>query len=132
MPKNAWSRPVLVAGDWASFNWYRLTRTWCKRGLSWIRNRRAAKQRPTPSSRVTQYRNKDGFDTVCFAIGDEAWKNFSSLLLDRFPDQNRDVAELQHAEMAVQAYGGSSLSEKSGKKNLYDFLGLKFVPSRLA
>jgi hypothetical protein len=34
--------------------------------------------------------------------------------------------------MAVQAYSGSSLSAGTGTKNLYDFLGLKFVPSRLA
>jgi hypothetical protein len=29
----------------------------------------------------------------------------------------------------VQAYLGSSLSAGIGKKNLYDFLGLKFAPS---
>jgi hypothetical protein len=28
--------------------------------------------------------------------------------------------------MAVQAYCGSSLTTGGGKKNLYDFLGLKF------
>ena len=61
----------------------------------------------------------------------EEWKTFSSLLLDRLPDQNRDTAELPHAEMAVQAYRGFSLSADSGKKNLYEFLGLKFEPSRL-
>jgi hypothetical protein len=67
-----------------------------------------------------------------FRDRDEAWKNFSSLLLDRLPNQNRDTAELPHAEMAVQAYGGSSLSAESSKKNLYEFLGLKYEPSRLA
>jgi pimeloyl-ACP methyl ester carboxylesterase len=67
-----------------------------------------------------------------FRDRDEVWKNFSSLLLDRLPNQNRDVAELQHTEMAVQAYGGSSLSAESSKKNLYEFLGLKYEPSRLA
>jgi pimeloyl-ACP methyl ester carboxylesterase len=64
-----------------------------------------------------------------FRDRNEAWKDFSSLLLDRLPDQNRDTAELPHAEMAVQAYRGSSLSAESGKKNLYEFLGLKFEPS---
>jgi pimeloyl-ACP methyl ester carboxylesterase len=67
-----------------------------------------------------------------FRDRNEAWKTFSSRLLDRLPDQNRDTAELPHAEMAVQAYHGSSLSADSGKKNLYEFLGLKFEPSRLA
>ena len=67
-----------------------------------------------------------------FRDRNEVWKNFSSLLLDRFPDQNRDTAELPHAEMAVQAYRGFSLSEDGGKKNLYEFLGLKYEPSRLA
>jgi pimeloyl-ACP methyl ester carboxylesterase len=66
-----------------------------------------------------------------FRDRNEAWKTFSSLLLDRLPDRNRDTAELPHAEMAVQAYRGSSLSADSGKKNLYEFLGLKFEPSRL-
>ena len=32
----------------------------------------------------------------------------------------------------VQAYGGSSLSAATGNKNLYDFLGLKFEPLRIA
>jgi hypothetical protein len=32
----------------------------------------------------------------------------------------------------VQAYGGSSLSAGTGNKNLYDFLGLKFEPLRIA
>ena len=67
-----------------------------------------------------------------FRDRNEEWKDFSSLLLDRLPDQNRDTAELPHAEMAVQAYRGSSLSAESGKKNLYEFLGLKYEPSRLA
>ena len=67
-----------------------------------------------------------------FRDRNEEWKTFSSRLLDRLPDQNRDTAELPHAEMAVQAYRGSSLSADSGKKNLYEFLGLKFEPTRLA
>jgi hypothetical protein len=67
-----------------------------------------------------------------FRDRNDAWKTFSSLLLARLPGQNRDIAELPHAEMAVQAYSGSSLSAGTGTKNLYDFLGLKFVPSRLA
>ncbi len=33
---------------------------------------------------------------------------------------------LAHGEMAVQAYCGSPLASGSGKKNLYDFLGLNF------
>jgi pimeloyl-ACP methyl ester carboxylesterase len=67
-----------------------------------------------------------------FRDRNDAWKTFSSLLLARLPDQNRDTAELPHSEMAVQAYRGSSLSADTGKKNLYDFLGLRFVPSCLA
>jgi pimeloyl-ACP methyl ester carboxylesterase len=67
-----------------------------------------------------------------FRDRNETWKNFSSLLFDRFPEANRDTAELPHAEMAVEAYGGSSLSANSGKKNLYDFLGLNFQPSPIA
>ena len=67
-----------------------------------------------------------------FRDRNDAWKTFSSLLLDRLPDKNRDTADLPHAEMAVQAYRGSSLSAGTGKKNLYDFLGLKFEPSPVA
>jgi pimeloyl-ACP methyl ester carboxylesterase len=67
-----------------------------------------------------------------FRDRNDAWKTFSSLLLARLPDQNRDTAELPHAEMAVQAYSGSSLSAGTGKKNLYDFLGLKYEPSCVA
>jgi pimeloyl-ACP methyl ester carboxylesterase len=67
-----------------------------------------------------------------FRDRDDAWKTFSSLLLARLPDQNSDTAELPHTEMAVQAYNGSSLSAGAGKKNLYDFLGLKFESSAIA
>jgi hypothetical protein len=67
-----------------------------------------------------------------FRDRNDAWKTFSSLLLSRLPGQNRDTAELSHAEMAVQAYNGSCLSTGNGKKNLYDFLGLKFEPSSIA
>jgi pimeloyl-ACP methyl ester carboxylesterase len=66
-----------------------------------------------------------------FRDRNDAWKTFSTLLLDRLPEQNRDTAELPHAEMAVQAYRGSSLGKDTGKKNLYDFLSLKFVSSLL-
>jgi pimeloyl-ACP methyl ester carboxylesterase len=64
-----------------------------------------------------------------FRDRDDAWKTFSSLLIDRLPEKNRDTAELPHAEMAVQAYRGSPLSMETEKKNLYEFLGLKFEPS---
>jgi pimeloyl-ACP methyl ester carboxylesterase len=67
-----------------------------------------------------------------FRDRNDAWKTFSALLLARLPDQNRDTAELPHAEMAVQAYSGASLSALPGKKNLYDFLGLKFTSSPIA
>jgi pimeloyl-ACP methyl ester carboxylesterase len=66
-----------------------------------------------------------------FRDRNDTWETFSSLLFDRLPNKNRDTAELPHAEMAVQAYRGSSLSVDSDKKNLYDFLGLKFVPSSI-
>ena len=66
-----------------------------------------------------------------FRDRNDSWKTFSSLLLDR-SDQNRDTAELPHSEMAVEAYCGSALSAGTGKKNLYDFLGLKFEPSPVA
>jgi pimeloyl-ACP methyl ester carboxylesterase len=62
----------------------------------------------------------------------DTWKTFSSLLLDHLPDQNRDTAELSHTEIAVQAYRGSSLSAGTGKKNLYEFMGLKFEPWPIA
>ena len=64
-----------------------------------------------------------------FRHRNDAWKTFSSLLFDRLPEENRDTAELQHVDMAVRTYLGSSLSAGIGKKNLYDFLGLKFAPS---
>jgi hypothetical protein len=47
------------------------------------------------------------------------------MLCDRLPEENRDTAELSHGQMSVEAYCGSSLTP-SAKKNLYDFLGLKF------
>jgi pimeloyl-ACP methyl ester carboxylesterase len=65
--------------------------------------------------RFGEYRNRS-----------DEWKTFSSLLCDHLPEENRDTAELSHAEMAVQAYGGFSLSADRKKKNLYDFLELKF------
>jgi pimeloyl-ACP methyl ester carboxylesterase len=57
---------------------------------------------------------------------DAAWETFSSLLFDHLPIENQDTAELAHDQMALQAYRGASLSADAGKKNLYDFLGLKF------
>ena len=63
-----------------------------------------------------------------FRNRDDTWKTFSSLLFDRFPEENRGLTELPHAEMAVEAYGGSPLSVGTGKKNLYGFLGLEFAP----
>jgi pimeloyl-ACP methyl ester carboxylesterase len=57
---------------------------------------------------------------------DEAWKEFSALLFAKFPDENRDLADLPHDQMAVQAYCGNPLSAGADKKNLYEFLGLKF------
>jgi pimeloyl-ACP methyl ester carboxylesterase len=67
-----------------------------------------------------------------FLQRNDTWKTFGSLLLERFPRENRDTAELPHVEMAVQAYRGSSLSAGIGKKNLYDFLGLNFAPEPMA
>lgn len=61
-----------------------------------------------------------------FRARNDAWKTFSSMLCDRLPDESRDIAELSHGEMAVQAYCGSRLAADCSKKNLYDFLGLKF------
>ena len=61
-----------------------------------------------------------------FRNRNEAWKTFSSMLSERLPEENREVAELSHGEMAAQAYSGSPLASGSGKKNLYDFLGLNF------
>ncbi len=66
-----------------------------------------------------------------FRDRDDRWKSFSSLLLDRLPEKNRDTAELPHGEMAAQAYRGSSLSAGPGKGNLYDLLGLRFEPEPL-
>jgi len=66
-----------------------------------------------------------------FRDRDEAWQTFSSLLFDHLPNKNCDTAELPHTEMAVQAYRASSLSADPGKKNLYDFLGLKYQPSSI-
>jgi pimeloyl-ACP methyl ester carboxylesterase len=65
--------------------------------------------------RYGEYRNRS-----------EAWKTFSSLLSDHLPEENRDTAELSHVQMAEQAYGGSPLSVDRNRKNLYDFLELKF------
>gem|GEM_PF-3366484 len=56
----------------------------------------------------------------------DAWKTFSSMLCDHLPEENRDTAELSHVQMAAQAYCGSPLSADCNKKNLYDFLELKF------
>jgi pimeloyl-ACP methyl ester carboxylesterase len=56
----------------------------------------------------------------------DARKTFSSMLCDHLPEKNRDTAGLSHVQMAVQAYCGSPLSEDRNKKNLYDFLELRF------
>jgi pimeloyl-ACP methyl ester carboxylesterase len=61
-----------------------------------------------------------------FRNRDDAWKSFSSRLIDRLPEGNRDTADLPHVEMAVQAYCGSPLTAGGSKRNLYDFLGLEF------
>jgi pimeloyl-ACP methyl ester carboxylesterase len=63
-----------------------------------------------------------------FRNRNDSWKTFSALLFDRLPEENREMAELTHVEMAVQVYRGSPLGAGTGKKNLYDFLGLKFKP----
>jgi pimeloyl-ACP methyl ester carboxylesterase len=65
--------------------------------------------------RYGEYRNRN-----------DAWKRFSSLLCERLPEINRDTAELPHDQMALQAYCGSRLAAGDSKKNLYDFLNLKF------
>jgi pimeloyl-ACP methyl ester carboxylesterase len=65
--------------------------------------------------RYGEYRNRN-----------DAWKRFSSLLCERLPEVNRDTAELPHDQMALQAYCGSRLAAGDSKKNLYDFLVLKF------
>jgi hypothetical protein len=61
-----------------------------------------------------------------FRNRDEAWKRSSSILLERLPEGNRDISDLPHGEMAVQAYCGSPLAGGTPKANLYDFLGLDF------
>jgi pimeloyl-ACP methyl ester carboxylesterase len=65
--------------------------------------------------RYGEYRNRS-----------DAWKRFSSMLGERFPEANRETAELPHDQMAVQAYCGSPVAAGDSKKNLYDFLKLKF------
>jgi pimeloyl-ACP methyl ester carboxylesterase len=65
--------------------------------------------------RYGEYRNRS-----------DAWKSFSSMLSERLPEVNRDTAELPHDQMAVQAYCGSPVAAGDCKKNLYDFLELKF------
>jgi len=62
----------------------------------------------------------------------DSWKAFSSLLLQSLPEENRDTVELGHVEMAMESYRGSPLSADTRKKNIYDFLGLKFEPARIA
>jgi pimeloyl-ACP methyl ester carboxylesterase len=65
--------------------------------------------------RYGEYRNRS-----------DAWKRFSSMLGERIPEANRETAELPHDQMAVQAYCGSPVAAGDSKKNLYDFLELKF------
>jgi pimeloyl-ACP methyl ester carboxylesterase len=67
-----------------------------------------------------------------FRDRNDTWKTFSSLLFDRLPEENCDTAELPHLDMAVQAYRGFPLGACSGKRNLYNFLGLKFEPPPIA
>jgi hypothetical protein len=61
-----------------------------------------------------------------FRNRDDAWKSFSSRLINRLPEGNRDTADLPHVEMAVQAYCGFPLTAGVSKRHLYDFLGLEF------
>nr|AWN00243.1 hypothetical protein [uncultured organism] len=68
--------------------------------------------------RYGEYRNRS-----------DAWKRFSSMLCERLPEVNRHTTELPHDQMAVQAYCGSPLAAGDSKKNLYDFLELKFEPA---
>jgi hypothetical protein len=70
--------------------------------------------------------SRGGLRYGSFRHRNETWESFSSLLSDRLPEATRDTAELQHVEIAAQAYCGSLLSSGTGKKNPYDFLGLKF------
>ena len=59
----------------------------------------------------------------------DAWKEFSSLLCEHLPEENRGTTELSHTEVAVQAYN-PGLTADAGKKSLYDHLELKFaIPS---
>ena len=57
----------------------------------------------------------------------ESWKIFSSRLFEYLPKESGDTTDFSHAELAVQAYGGSALSADPAKKNLYDHLGLRFA-----
>jgi hypothetical protein len=54
----------------------------------------------------------------------EAWQKFCSDLAAKIPQENYDVVELSHSEMALAAYGGSALSDS--RNNLYEFLNLEF------
>jgi pimeloyl-ACP methyl ester carboxylesterase len=58
----------------------------------------------------------------------DSWNLFSSLLFEKLPGENTDTAELSHVQMAVQAYNGVPLAADGHKKNLYDSLGVEFVP----
>jgi pimeloyl-ACP methyl ester carboxylesterase len=55
-----------------------------------------------------------------------AWRNFSSSLIAKLHHGDGDVTQLEHAELALQAYEGSRLSERPQRRNLYEFLGLEF------
>ena len=54
-----------------------------------------------------------------------AWTSFADALEKRVPSQNRDTADLDHAEIALRAFSGDRLSSTS-KQNLYEFMELKY------
>ena len=62
---------------------------------------------------------------------DNTWRNFASGLLAKLHHGDCDVTQLGHSDMALQAYGGSRLSELPQNTNLYNFLGLEFQAASL-
>jgi pimeloyl-ACP methyl ester carboxylesterase len=58
--------------------------------------------------------------------GNQLTKNtpFSEFLVQNLPESDAKFLDMQHVELALQAFGGERLG---GKRDLYGFLGLSFV-----
>ncbi|HEX6386455.1 MAG TPA: alpha/beta hydrolase [Anaerolineae bacterium] len=81
---------------------------------------------PQPGSDVWPYRVPDPDGWLTYGPQIAMIQAFSEQLAQRLESKNVRPTNYNHAELALKAYEGDRLG---GAENIYDFLGLKYVPN---